>query len=89
MRDTSELLEDAVSKNPIISKVFLEKIFEFLLYHYIFGLKATLLLMPLLNHCSIEKRDGKKDSIWPIKLSGFKIVFTLLAEIELSRYEFL
>ena len=80
LRDTSELAKDAVSKSPIISKVRLEKIFEFLLRHQILGLEATLLLVPSLDHCSAEKQGGKKDSIWPIGPGGFEMVLTLLAE---------
>ena len=38
LRDTFELAEDAVSENPIISKVCSEKILEFLLRHRILGL---------------------------------------------------
>ena len=80
LRDTSELAEDIVSKNPIISKVCLEKILEFLLRHRILGLGAMLLLVPSLDHHPVEKRGGKRDSIWPIGPGGFEMVLTLLAE---------
>ena len=81
LKDTSELAEDAISKNLIIFKVCLEKILEFFLCHRIFGLEAMLLLVPLLDHYLIEKQVGKKDLIWPIALSSFKMVLTLLVEI--------
>ena len=57
------------------------KLVEFLPRHQIFHFfGAMLLLVPLLDHRSAEKRGGKKDSIWPIGPGGFKIVLTLLAE---------
>ena len=80
LRDMSKLAKDAVSKNPIISKVRLEKIFEFLLRHWILGLEAMFLLVLLLDHRSAEKRGGKRDSIWLIGPGGFKMVLTLLAK---------
>ena len=80
LKDTSELAEDAVSKNPIIFKVCLEKIFEFLLGHRILGLETMLLLVPLLNYCLVEKQEGKKDLIWLIGPTGFEIILTLLVE---------
>ena len=58
-----KLAKNAISKNPIVFKVFLKKILEFLLRHQIFGLKITLLLILLLNHCFIEKQSGKKNLI--------------------------
>ena len=78
LRDTSELTKDAVSKNPIISKVLSKEVLEFLPRHWILGLGATLLLMPSLNHRPAEKRGGKRDPIWPIGPGG--MVLTLLAE---------
>ena len=80
LRDTFELAENALSKNPIISMVCSKKILEFLLRYRILGLRAMLLLMPLLDYCLAEKRGGKKDSIWPISPGNFEIVFTLLAK---------
>ena len=58
-----ELPKIAVGKNLIVFKVFLKKVLELLLYHWIVGFKATLLLMILLNYCSIEKLSGKKNLI--------------------------
>ena len=80
LRDMFELAKDAISKNSIISKVFLEKIFKFLLRHWILSFEATFLLVPLLDHCLAEKKNSKKDSILPISPNGFEIIFTLLAE---------
>ena len=76
----SKLAEDTISKNPIISKVCLEKILEFSLCHRILGLRATFLLVPLLDYCFVEKQGGKKNLVWPISLGFFEIVFILLAE---------
>ena len=66
LKDTSELAEDTISKNPIISKVFLKKILKFLPRYQIFGLRAMFLLVLLLDYCSAKKRGGKPDPIWPI-----------------------
>ena len=75
-----KLAKNAVSKSPIVFKVFLEKILEFFLCHQIFDVKTTLLLMLLLNYCSVKKQSNKKDCIWSIGSSGFKIIFILLVE---------
>ena len=61
LRNTSEMAKDAINKSLIIPKIFLKKIFEFLLRHQIFVLRTMLLLMPLLDHCYIKKQSGKKD----------------------------
>ena len=74
-----ELAKNDVSKNTIISKVFLKKILEFLLRYWILTFRATF-LMPLLNYCSVEKRSGKKDLIWPIGPGSFKMVLSLMVE---------
>ena len=81
LKDTFELAKNAISKYSIIFKVLLEKILEFFLRHQIFGFRTTVLLVLLLNYCSVEKQDGKKNLIWPIGLSGFKMVFTLLVKL--------
>ena len=78
----SKLIKDSISKSLIVFKVFLEKILEFFLRYQIFGFKATFLLMLLLYYCFPKKKNKKKDLIWPISLSGFKIVFTLWAKIK-------
>ena len=77
----SKLAKNPISKSSIISKVFLEKIVEFLLYYQIFGLKATFLLILFLNYCFKKKQGGKKNLIWPISLSNFAIILRLLAKI--------
>ena len=74
----SELAKNAVSKNPIICKVVLEKILEFLPHHWIFGLRATLLLVLSLDHRPAEKQGGKRDPIWSIGSGNFEMVLTLL-----------
>ena len=58
-----QLAKNTSSKNQIIFKVLLEKIFKFFLCHWILGFRATLLLVSLLDHWFAEKQDGKKDSI--------------------------
>ena len=63
LRYTFELAKNAISKNQIIFKVYLEIILKFFLHYQIFGLRATLLLVPLLNYCPVKKRDSKKDLI--------------------------
>ena len=80
LRNTSELAEDAVSESPIISKVSLEKILEFLPRHRILGPGAMPLLVPLLDHRPAEKRGGKRDSIWPIGPGGFEMVDDEMSE---------
>ena len=81
LKDTFELAVNIISKNPIIFKVCLENIFEFLLHHQIFGLKATLLLVLLLDYCLVKKQNSKKDLIGLMSLGDFEIVLILLAEI--------
>ena len=76
----SKLAKDAVNKKLIISKVYLEKILKFFLCHWIFGFRATFLLVSLLDHYFMKKRGGKKDLIWPIDPGGFEMVLILLAE---------
>ena len=78
LKNISELAKDVISKNLIVSEVFLKKVLEFLLRHQISNLQAMFLLMPLLNYCFIEKQSGKKDLIWLISSSGFEIVHILL-----------
>ena len=80
LKNTLELAKNAISKSLIIFKVFLKKVLEFLLYHWIVSLEA-ILLMPLLNHCSAKKRSSKWDLIWPIGPVSFKIILILLAKI--------
>lgn len=50
-----KLAKDTISKNLIISQVFLEKIFELSLYHWVFGFKATFIVILLLNYHSVRK----------------------------------
>ena len=78
LKDAFELAKNVVSKNSIIFKIFLKKIFKFFPYHWIFGFRIVFLLILLLNYWFIKKQSGKKDLIWPISSDGFKIVFILL-----------
>ena len=80
LRDISKLAKNTINKSPIISKIFLKKIIEFFLHYQIFSFEAMLLLVLLLDYCLAEKQGGKKDSIWLISSSGFKIIFTLLVK---------
>ena len=72
--------KNALSKNPIIFKVFLEKILKFFLYYWIFALKVTFLLVLLLNYCFAKKKGDKKDLIRLIGLDSLKTIFILLAK---------
>ena len=66
--------------DPVISKVFSKKILKLRLCNCVLGFEATLMLMLLLNYCSAKKQGSKKNTIRPIGLSNFEIVFTLLAK---------
>ena len=63
LRNTLELAKDIISKNSIIFKIFSEQVFELFLYYQILSIRTTFLLMPLLDHFSIKKQDGKKNLI--------------------------
>ena len=77
----SDLAKNAISKSPIVSKVFLNKVLKLFLYHSIFSFKVMFLLMPLLIYCFVKKQDSKKDLIWLFNLNAFKIVFISLVKI--------
>lgn len=81
LKDTLKLVKNAISKNPIISKVFLEKVLELSLCYYILSFKKIFILIIVLNHYFIDKWDGKKDFIRQVSLSNFKIIFILLAKM--------
>lgn len=38
------------------------------------------MLMPSLGHHTVQKRDGKKDVVGFVGLSGFKIIFIFLTK---------
>ena len=80
LKNRFKLAKNIISKNPIVFKLFLEKVFIFFLCHWILGLEATLLLILLLNHQFAKKQVGKKDFIWPISSNNFIIIFILLAK---------
>ena len=61
LKNMSELAKDAISKNAIVFKVFLEKTLKLLPYHLILGFKKTFLLILLLNYCFAKKHNWKKD----------------------------
>ena len=59
----------------------MSELVKFLLHHQILHfLGAMLLLVTWLDHRLAEKRGDKRDSIWPIGLGDFEMVFILLAE---------
>lgn len=76
----SKLAKDAISKNPIVFKVFLEKIFKLSLYHRISRIETTFMLMSLLNYCFAEKQSSEKNLIRPINFYDFEIIFIFLAK---------
>ena len=55
IRDLSELTADAVSKDPVIAKVFSKKILELDRRHRVLSLRTTFMLVLLLDHQSVEK----------------------------------
>ena len=77
-----KLAKDAVNKNLIIIKIYLKKILKFFLCHQILVFIATFSLVLLLENCSVEKQDGKKDSIWSIGLNNFKKRFHIARRID-------
>ena len=50
-----ELAKNVVSKNLIVLKNLLKKVFELFSYYQILAVKATCLLIQLLNHFFLEK----------------------------------
>ena len=64
----------------VVSKVFSKEILELRPCYWVFGFKATLMLVLSLGHRFAEKRGGKRDVVKPVSPSRFEIVFTLLAK---------
>lgn len=79
LRYAFELAVNIISKRLVVFEI-LEKVFELRLRYWIFGLKETFILVPLLNYRFTNKLGGKKDSVWPVGLSSFKMVFSLFAK---------
>ena len=77
----SELAVNAISKSLIISGIFLKEVLELRSCHLVLSLKATFILVPLLDHQSAEKQSGKRDSIESIGSSSFEVIFTLLTKL--------
>ena len=63
LKDIAQINKDTISKNPIVFKVFLEKIIEFFSYYRVFNLKTMFLLILLPNYCSKKKQNSKKNFI--------------------------
>lgn len=61
--DAPKLTTDTISKNPIVFKVFSEKVHKLYPRHFILGLKATFILLPLLDPQSAKKQGSKKDLV--------------------------
>lgn len=80
MRVIFKFATDIISKNLIISKILLKKIFEFSLYYHVFSFIATFILVLLLNYCFIKEQDGKKDIIGLINPQNFKVILILLTK---------
>lgn len=76
----SELAINAVCKNLIVSKIFLQKILKLGLYYQVLDFRAIFILILLLNYYYTEKLDSKKDLVEFIGLSNLEIVFILLAK---------
>lgn len=76
-----KLAKDIVSKNSIVSKVFLEKILKLSLCYQVFCFERTFMLMPALNQHFMEKQDSKKNLVEPVGTNDFEIIFTLLVKI--------
>lgn len=58
----------------------MEEILEFCLSDWSLFYGATLILMPLLSYCTIQKQDGKRDVVRPVSSSDYKVVFILLTK---------
>lgn len=74
------MVADTVSKSPIVFEIFLEEALKLCLYYLVFGLEATFILMPLLDHRSAKEQDGKKDLVRLVGPSGFEMILTRFAE---------
>lgn len=81
MRVISKFAINIISKNLIILKILLMKIFEFSLYYQIFGFIVTFILILLLNYHFIKEQDGKKDIVRPISPNSFKVILILLTKM--------
>ena len=75
-----ELIANIVSKSPIISEIFLEKVLELCSRHRVLGLGAMFILVPLLDHQSAEEQSGKRDFVGFNGPSDFEVIFILLTE---------
>ena len=81
LEDAFELAADAIRKNLIVFNVFLEEVLELYLRHLVLDLIVIFMLVPLLDHRSIEKQSGKRDLGEPNSPSSFKVILTLLTEM--------
>lgn len=78
--NASKLTTDVVSKSPIVSEVLLEEVFELRPRHLVLDLRATFILVPLLNYQSVKKQSNKRDLVRSVGSSGFKMILILLVE---------
>ena len=74
------MAKNAVSKGSIVTEVLLEEVLELRPRYWVFGLGATFMLVPSLDHRSAEKQSGKRDSVGPVGPSGVKMILTLLTK---------
>ena len=65
---------------PVVSKVLSEEILKLRPRYRVLGFGATLMLVPLLGNCSVEKRGGEQNAVGPVGPSSFEMIFTLLAK---------
>lgn len=80
LEDAPELTADIISKSLIISEIFLEEVFKLCPRYRILDLKATFMLVLLLDHQSAEKESGKRDLVRLDSPNSFKVILTLLTE---------
>ena len=78
LRIPPKLSADTVCKSSAVSEVCPEETIKFRLSDWSLFFRATLMLMPLLDHHSAQKQGGKKDAVRPVGFGGFKVVLTLL-----------
>lgn len=81
LKNLFKLAVNAISKDLVLFRVFLEKILKLILYYWVFGFRATIMLMLLLYHYFAEKQSGIKDLVELVDFSSFEIIFALLVKV--------
>ena len=80
LRIPPKLAANTVCKGSVISEIRPKETLEFRPSDWSLSHEATLMLMPLLGHRTIQKQGGKWDTVGPAGYSGFKVVLTLLTK---------